>query len=154
MPRPSWRRYSRKPPLSAMRSTASRSCAPQSHRWLPNTSPVRHSLWGRTSGLPRLPAEATADARSPKPNATCSRPSRRPSKVKTRARVEYPSEKRSGASTCVRVVARGTDMERLRSVVLEAFRERVAQQHDVADLADLREPRAAPGVPGELAVVH
>ena len=39
-----------------MRSTASRSCAPQSQRWLPKTSPVRHSLCGRISGTWRSSA--------------------------------------------------------------------------------------------------
>ena len=49
---------------SAMRSTASRSCAPQSQRWLPNTSPVRHSLCGRTSGADPGSLAVTAAARS------------------------------------------------------------------------------------------
>ena len=35
---------------SVIRSTASRNCGPQSQRSLPNTSPVRHSLCGRTRG--------------------------------------------------------------------------------------------------------
>ena len=60
----------------AIRSTASRSCGPQSQRWLPNTSPVRHSLCGRTSGA-RRPRRS---ARSPRPSARCSRPSTSPSK--------------------------------------------------------------------------
>ena len=80
MPRPSCRRYSRKPPASVMRSTASRSCGPQSQRWLPNTSPVRHSLCGRTSGGGPPAPDAPAAARSPEPRARCSRPSTSPSK--------------------------------------------------------------------------
>ena len=91
-----------------MRSTASRSCAPQSQRWLPNTSPVRHSLCGRTSGAgPRRP-DVTAAARSPSPKARCSWPSTSPSKLNTRAAVAYPSANRRGTDTWVRIVAVGS----------------------------------------------
>jgi hypothetical protein len=50
-----------------------RSCGPQSHLRLPNTSPVRHSLCSRTSG--GLPPGA------PTSSATCSLPSSRPRKA-------------------------------------------------------------------------
>ena len=41
-----------------------------------------------------------------------------------------------------------------RSVVLEPRREGVAQQHHVADLADVGELRPLAGIPGEMAVAH
>ena len=55
---------------------------------------------GRRAG----PDEVT---RSPSPRARCSRPSTSPSKVSTRATVSYPSAKRSGTMTSVRIVAAG-----------------------------------------------
>ena len=57
--------------------------APQSQRWLPKTSPVRHSLCGRTSGGGAARRSGGASARSPSPRARCSRPSTSPSKVNT-----------------------------------------------------------------------
>ena len=135
-----------------MRSTASRSCGPQSQRWLPKTSPVRHSLCGRTSGgsSPRCGGTDLPD-RSPSPRARCSRPSTRPSKVNTRAVVAYPSANRSGTVTWVRIVAAGSACGSIgsRQSVPEPGRERVPQQHHVADLAHLGERRAPVRVPRE-----
>src|SRR6202000_1697659 len=68
------------------------------------------------------------------------------------ATVEEPSEKRRGSGTWVRIVAGGSGIGRGPSVGLEARGEGVAQQHHVADLADLGEPRAAVGVPREAPV--
>src|SRR5215218_2718670 len=155
MPRPSWRRYSTKPPEFAMRSTASRSCGPQSQRWLPNTSPVRHSLCGRTSGAPRPAPRGRSPARSPSANVRCSRPSMRPSKLNTRASVTYPSANRRGTETRVRIVAGGSRSRIvLFSVVLESGRKGIAQQHDVADLVDGGKRRAPGRIPREEAVSH
>ena len=97
----------------------------------------------------------TAAARSPSPKARCSWPSTSPSKLNTRAVVAYPSANRRGTGTWVRIVAVGSggDIGSHQSV-LEPGRERVAQQHHVADLADLGERRAPAGVPGETAVAH
>src|SRR5581483_4338375 len=152
MPRPSWRRYSTYPPASVIRSTASRSCGPQSQRWLPNTSPVRHSLCGRISGTA---SPAGAPAQSPSANARCSRPSTSPSKLTTRAVVAYPSANRRGRSTCVRIVAvGGRNAIRSSLAVLEAGREGVPEKNDIADLADVDERRPTPDVPGEAPVAH
>src|SRR6185437_8747081 len=137
-----------------MRSTASRSCAPQSHRWLPNTSPVRHSLWGRTSGTDALSADVTPAARSPSAKARCSWPSTSPSKLNTRAAVAKPSANRSGTDTWVRMVAAGSRGIRAASAGLKARGHGVAQKDHIADLADLGERRAAARVPGEAAVPH
>ena len=89
-------------PRRAMRSTASRSCGPQSHRWLPRTSPVRHSLCSRTSGT-RRPDRRAAVARARARGARARR--RDPSKVKTRASASKPSSSRSGSPTWPRTVA-------------------------------------------------
>ena len=66
MPRPSWSRYTTAPrPSWAIIRIAVVSCQPQSQRDEPNTSPVRHLEWMRTSTSP-------ADATSPYTSATCS----------------------------------------------------------------------------------
>src|SRR5579859_917574 len=155
MPRPSWRRYSRKPPALAMRSTASRSWGPQSQRWLPNTSPVRHSLCGRTSGTALRGRGADGAApKEPSPNARCSRPSTRPWNVYTRAVVAYPSGNSSGTVTWVRTFAAriASSMGLLASPGLEPVGQRVPQQHDVPDLPYLCKRRAPVGIPREPAV--
>src|SRR2546427_7705446 len=136
-----------------MRSTASRSCAPQSHRWLPNTSPVRHSLWARISGTARCRSPAwRGAARSPSAKARCSPSSTSPSKLNTWAPVAYPSANRRGSATCVRIVALGGLSAT--SPVPEARGEGVPQEHDVADLPNVDERRPAAGVPREAAVAH
>ena len=58
-------RRPRRGPASATRSSAASSCAPQSQRSEPNTSPVRHSECTRTSTL-------SCPATSPRTNARCS----------------------------------------------------------------------------------
>src|SRR3954452_9302003 len=156
MPRPSWRRDSRYPPAVAIRSTASRSCGPQSQRWLPSASPVRHSLCGRTSGTgPRSASGVKGTARSPRPSAMFSRPSASPSKLKTRAGVANPSAKRRGTLTWVRIVATGSTgfIAAPSSVRPEPWRERIPQQYHVSDLANPGERGAALRVPGEAPVV-
>src|SRR5436309_3284745 len=137
-----------------MRWTASRSCAPQSQRSLPKTSPVRHSLCGRTSATEPSSQERIGPALSPSPKARWSWSSTRPSKLKTRAFALYPSVKRRGSVTCVRIVAIGRCRVIDLSVGPELRRERVAQQHHVADLADLGERRAPVRVPREVPVAH
>jgi hypothetical protein len=61
----------------------------------------------RTSGTAALSLEWTGAARSPSPNARFSRPSTRPSKLNTRARVVNPSASSRGTDTWVRIVAQG-----------------------------------------------
>src|SRR5690348_13941516 len=103
------------------------------------------------------PLEVRGAARSPRPKAMCSWPSTSPSKLKTLAVVVYPSPKRSGTGTWVRIVAVGNDgggIGGLISVVLKPRRERIAQQHHVADLANLGERRPSFWVPGETAITH
>ena len=138
-----------------MRSTASRSCAPQSQRWLPNTSPVRHSLCGRISGGgPASPGRRRWPAR---PARRRGAPGRRRGRRSCghRASAAYPSANRSGIGTWVRIVAVGQcAAASARLSRPEPRREGVAQQHHVADLADVGERCPAAGVPGEDAVPH
>ena len=139
-----------------MRSTASRICGPQSHRWLPKTSPVRHSLCGRTSG--GRPRCALRGERS----GTVAQ-----AEGEVLAAVHQPveGEHARGRGVAVGEPQRhhqlGTD--RSRQAALPAFgpplvspsesrRERVPQQHHVTDPAHLRERRPPVRVPREPAV--
>ena len=118
-----------------------------------STSPVRHSLCSRTRGGSSS-GETTGRTRSPSPRARCSRPSTSPSKVNTRASAAY------AVGELQRDDELGADRGRRWSVVMrsprqvqaEPGRQRVAQQHDVADRAHLGERGPAAGVEREAAV--
>jgi hypothetical protein len=77
-----------------------------------------------------------------------------PSKLNTRAFAAYPSPKRSGNSTRLRIVAVGIDGGGIvrSSGVLKPGRERIAEQYHVANLAELGQRRTPVRVPQEAAV--
>jgi hypothetical protein len=90
-------------PTCAMRRTASISCGPQSHCSLPRTSPVKHSLWIRTSSATSGSADTAASQAEGEMLPAVGEPVEG---VDPRV-VPNPSANRSGSMTWVRIVAAG-----------------------------------------------